>query len=110
MKVWTGRIGYKGRDGLDVTVKSSEEGRAFAPTWEMVMAHKRGQMSDAEYRNLYWAMMRRSWNQNRAAWGELLSRDEVTLLCYCRAGKFCHRRILAEILQKMGADNMGERA
>ena len=105
MKVWTGRIGQHG--GLDITVKSGN--KAFAPTWDMVMGHKRGTVSDAEYVERYYALMRRSYREHRAAWDELLSQDEATLLCYCAKGKFCHRTLLAEILVKLGATYEGER-
>jgi len=107
MKVWTGRVGYAGSDGLDVTVKSGN--KAFAPTWDMVMGHKRGQMSDSEYVERYYTLMRRSYREQRQTWDWLLSQDEVTLLCYCAKGKFCHRTLLAEILVKLGAQYMGER-
>lgn len=52
--------------------------------------------------------MRISYNKNESAWDELLSRKTVTLLCYCSNTTHCHRKILAEILVKLGAVYAGE--
>lgn len=111
MRVYTAQISYRGADGLDITVKSSRGlARAFAPTWEIVLGHKAGTISDEEYVQRYKAMLRRSYVRNRKAWEWLLAQEEVTLLCYCRRGKFCHRLILADILsQAFGAEYRGER-
>ena len=36
--------------GIDISVKSSRgQFRAFAPTWDMVMGHKRWDLSDEAY-------------------------------------------------------------
>ena len=42
-------------------------------------------------------------------WKHLLAHEEVTLCCYCGAGQFCHRHLLAGILAKLGARLRGER-
>jgi len=106
MDVRTSTIQYKGPDRLDITVKSGD--RAFAPTWDMVMGHKRGEISDAQYTAMYLSMMRRSYHDNKVSWQELVARDSVTLVCFCRPGAFCHRVLLAEILVKLGATYIGE--
>lgn len=110
LKVYTSRIGYRGDDALDVTVKSATgHGRAFRPTWEIVMAHKAGRISDEEYTERYLAMLRHSYRTQQASWRWLLAQESVTLLCYCRPGKFCHRHILKDVLVKLGAVDGGER-
>ena len=68
----------------------------------------------ARYVPLYVAEMRVSYRANVEAWKELLARREVTLCCYCAAWPgsaelHCHRRLLAALLVKCGAVDMGER-
>jgi uncharacterized protein YeaO (DUF488 family) len=108
MDVWTGNIGrYTGSDALDITVKSGD--RVFAPTWDMVMSFKEGRISEVLYAEMYRDLMVTSHRMHRARWDSVLAMQEVTLLCYCRPGAFCHRRLLAGFLAKLGAQDMGER-
>lgn len=95
---------------LDITVKGRHPiGSAFAPTWNIVMGHKEGRITDEQYTEVYWQLMRKSWQNNRGIWNTLLKdTKEVVLLCYCRPGNFCHRLVLANIFEKMGAVNLGE--
>ena len=110
MKVYTARYRYKGKDRLDVTVKGEDPlGRAFAPTWQMVKALKAGLMTEDDYRESYIRMMRESYRLFKDKWVKLLEMEEVTLVCYCEDGAFCHRYILAELLVKCGAEYLGER-
>jgi hypothetical protein len=114
LRVYTAQIGtYHGADALDITIKSAPpDGRPFAPDrWDMVLGVKRGRVSQDAYRAYYRRLMRESYRQHGEAWAAVLSRDEVTLLCYCPpALPFCHRRILArEILPALGAQYCGER-
>jgi uncharacterized protein YeaO (DUF488 family) len=83
-------------DGLDITVKSGD--KAFAPTWDMVMGYKNGTKSEEQYEAEYVALMERSMQENRERWFEVLNSGSVTLLCYCRAGDFCHRTLLVDLL------------
>jgi hypothetical protein len=108
LKVWTGQAGrYDGADALDITVKSGD--RVFAPTWDMVRGYKRRRISQDLYAGMYRALMLKSYRVNRARWDLLIAMDEVTLTCYCQPGVFCHRRLLAGFLAKLGAQDMGER-
>jgi len=89
---------------LDITVKSGD--RAFAPTWKMVMGTRNsweGRISQEEYTRQYYDLMRQSYRQNRGRWDEVLAMNEVILACYCRAGSFCHRYLLKDMLMKRGA-------
>lgn len=92
-------IRWGGKAGLDVTIKSAEGfARAFVPTWDMVMDHKAGKLSDEEYTRLYieildqipqpvWEALYRYGMENY--------HGELYLLCYCGDGKFCHTKLLA---------------
>lgn len=115
--VHTARIGRPAwPDALDVTRKSAPpEGLPFAPSWEILgpalAARRAGQLDAAwpGYVEAYTAEMRRSYRAHRPAWDALLSRESVTLLCYCADPRRCHRTLLAGMLARLGADVRGER-
>jgi uncharacterized protein YeaO (DUF488 family) len=93
---------------LNTTVKSgSGLGTVFAPTWKMVMASKRDEITWDEYHNQYTALMRQRYQANPSAFLEALSSDELIVCCYCKdthaTTKHCHRYILVEILEKVAA-------
>ena len=108
VEIFTSTIRYPktDQDRLDITVKSGIE--AFAPTWDMVMGHKNGTISDRKYRDYYHFMMEESHRNNRHIWDKLLERKRVVLVCFCHPGDFCHRYLLRDILVKLGATNGGE--
>lgn len=103
--IYTGRIDNRDPDTLDITIKSASttEGRALAPTWALVMNHKRGQISDQEYTDAYLALLRVRYNENPTPFLDILKRDRVVLACYCPAGAFCHRHIAVDVLEKIAA-------
>lgn len=80
---------------LDSTVKSGLK-HLFAPTWDMVISHKNGTISDSEYTIKYKAMMTASVKANTEEWLTYLRKDNVVIACYCKAGYFCHRHLLLE--------------
>lgn len=100
MKIWTIQLAKwraaraRGIPLLDTTVKSGDH--AFAPSWDIVMAIKRGEIGEQEYRTHYIDILRASWKLERERWEEVLNMDEVALACYCAKGHFCHRHILKE--------------
>lgn len=83
---------------LDTTVKSGN--RLFAPSWEMVMGHKEGTISDAEYTATYLARMAKSRLEHPAGWATLLDHTKVAVMCYCTPGKFCHRHLFVPIMKQ----------
>jgi hypothetical protein len=110
MKVWTAQYRYDGPDRLDITVKGQDPlGKHFAPTWKMVMDLKEGKMSQQEYIDEYHKMMERLYLDRPEIWAELMSKEEVTLVCFCKPDKFCHRHLLRVLLQCKGAEWMRER-
>jgi len=106
LQVYTSTIRYSGSDKLDVSVKSGSI--VFSPTWQMVLDHKTGVLSDEHYTDMYYNLMRISYKDNPDAWELLLFKGRVVLCCYCKPGDFCHRRLLADILVKLGAQYGGE--
>lgn len=101
-RVCTGRVSYSGKDGLDITVKSGKGiGTVFAPTWDMVMGVKQGRITEAEYTEQFLNLLRERYRRDEAAFTEVLNREQIVLLCYCRAGVFCHRHLVVDVLEKI---------
>ncbi len=108
--VYTAQYNYSGDDRLDITVKGKDPiGKVFAPTWKMVMGYKEGTLSWHQYKRLYHHHMQQSFQGYRDVWKTVLNREEVTLVCFCKAGSHCHRYLLANYLSILGATVQGER-
>lgn len=90
-------IRKNGPVGVDVTVKSAlGPARCFAPTWDMVMGSKRGQLTWDEYTERYMAILD---GVPESAWEWLKAQAHngvLTVLCYCPDGKNCHTHLLME--------------
>ncbi len=106
LRVSTSTTDYRGPNRLNITVKSGD--KTFAPTWDMVTKMRSGQMTQEEFKSKYYDLMRRSYKRNCSRWQSLLEKEEVVFVCYCPVGTFCHRYILVEILEKIGAIYQGE--
>jgi uncharacterized protein YeaO (DUF488 family) len=107
LKVYTSQYKYDGENRLDITVKTGLQ--MFAPTWDMVNGVKREESySHEKYTKEYYEKMRTSYKTHRLEWDWLLKQDRVVLVCFCKAGDFCHRLLLADILVKLGAKYIGE--
>lgn len=68
------------------------------------MGHKRKQISDTQYRRGYTALLRQRGEAVRAWYESLQTSEDITLLCFCPEGKFCHRHIIAEMLRARRPD------
>ena len=114
MKVYTASMGlvrkhYEEIRGEHFIVYCTAKHKsAFAPTWQMVSDHKNKYISDEVYTEFYMDKMRRLWKSSREDFDMLLAESSVVLVCFCPAGKFCHRHLLASIFEKLGATNCGE--
>ncbi len=99
MDIFTSRIGYP--NSIDITVKSANgDFKLFAPTWDMVMGFKRGEKSVYQYSCEYIDRLNKI---DRKVFDRLFSnKDKIILACYCRAGEFCHRVLLAKYLEEHG--------
>ncbi len=105
LEVYTAQYAYDGKDRLDITVGGRT---VFAPTWKMVLAYRAKKISQEEYTEQYIQKMRGSYNLYRKEWNKLLSMKQTVLVCYCARNKFCHRKLLARILVRLGAVYKGE--
>lgn len=52
--------------------------------------------------------MKSSYREHRDAWDRLLEKERCVLTCYCVSAELCHRTLVARMLAKLGAMNMGE--
>jgi hypothetical protein len=103
MKLYTIQNGkYRKAKGqfVDTTVKTGVV--YFAPTWDMVLQYKNKIICEDVYISLYTNLMRQSFKDNNLVWLKLFDFEEITLGCYCKAGDFCHRHLLVEMLLKIG--------
>ena len=104
MKLWTGQMSKFRKcieleiPYLDTTVKTGN--KAFAPSWDFLMKYKEDKDEQA-YIDKFIPKMRQSYLDNRGDWDWLLSQAEVCILCYCSKDKFCHRKLLVDIIEKV---------
>ena len=99
----TSRINTDDPDALNITVKSAStpEGKALAPTWDMVMKSKRGEITWEQYTERYLDLLRKRYAQDKTPFLNILNRDRVVLTCYCTDWKHCHRFLAMQVLQKI---------
>jgi hypothetical protein len=83
---------------LDTTAKSGV--LAFAPNFSDVMAYKRGEMSEEEYTRIYIERMALSQRLFPLKWQSIVKRPQIAFACYCPEGKFCHRHLLVNEVEK----------
>jgi len=109
--IWTAQYRYAGTDRLDVTVKGNDQiGHIFAPTWKMVMDYKSGKGGEQAYIANYRTLLkgRQPDVSNSVEW--IYNQEQITLVCFCPAGTFCHRVILAKWLSgNPNCNYIGER-
>jgi hypothetical protein len=100
VKLWRAQLGEAA--GLDVSRKSGGYlGLRFAPTWDLIMPAKRGQILWPEFRSRYKAQLSSRVTAEDAAELHRYGLDRggtLCLLCYCKAGKNCHTLALIEWL------------
>lgn len=77
--------------------------KELQPTWDMVMDHKSGKISDDDYINRYINILSKI-NIDKF----LKDYDDTILLCWCGKNKFCHRHILAEWINKYKKNSIKE--
>lgn len=110
LQVHTSTYRYQGTDRLDITMKGQHPlGRLFAPTKEMVYGYKSKRIPQKEYTDMYYTMMIDSYRRYTHVWNYILLLPTVTFVCFCKPGDFCHRLLLADYFQQLGANYVGER-
>ncbi len=74
------------------------------PGWDLVMGHKRHVLSDQQYRDGYKALLGSRWSEVDGWLKGLVADGDITLLCYCKEGEFCHRRQIASMIKAYRPD------
>ncbi len=112
--IYTAHYRYNGPDRVDITVKGEHiVGKLYAPTWYMVMGLKHGRINEAEYTQQYYEMLCDRFNNDDNMQTTTLNMidmvttgsksvghpRELTFVCFCRSGAFCHRYLLVRWLQ-----------
>jgi hypothetical protein len=96
---------------LNVTRKSGMQ--TLAPPWTIVRGVKTGRISRAAYEAIYRQLMLRSQQEQPDVWAGMIEEGAkgkiLCLQCYCRRGAFCHRHILAKMVQEF-AEAQGHEA
>lgn len=107
--LYTAQYRYKGPDRLDITVKSATGmGAVFAPTWDMVNSYKARAKDLVAWDQTYYVQYEKLLRDRYycgGAWAferlDYLARTgDVTVVCFCAPGHFCHRELLCRILTK----------
>lgn len=82
--------------GLDVTIKNATGlAKYFAPAWEMVMNHKKGLISDAQYKYLSILSRAHKLGIPTLLYSSLIDKtNKLTFLCFCKDNSFCHTYLL----------------
>lgn len=109
MKLYTSQYHYSGPDRLDITVKGNDPfGHHFAPSHSLLMGYHGGHLNSSDYILEYNKQMILLIERSPELFSDLLSRERVVLVCFCNSKEFCHRYLLATILEHMGAEYCGE--
>ena len=109
LKVYTAQYRYSGPHRLDITVKGNDPvGMVFAPNWPLVTAYKKTGDEQA-YKEGFHQLMIASLDSRTDIWmNDVLKREYIVLVCFCKAGSFCHRTLVANYLVQLGAEYIGE--
>lgn len=109
--IWTAQYRYSGADRLDITVKGNHPvGGVFAPTWEMVgRLMKNVPESQLYYVNSYRELIKERLSKDDSALMWVLAQKELTFVCFCSPGAFCHRVLLARDMLHGVVNYRGER-
>lgn len=83
---------------MDTTIKSGDW--MLAPTWGLLAAYKYNGATEAEYTEGYNQLLETRLIEFPEYFDELFNVEALAVGCYCRPGKFCHRHLLVQFLEK----------
>lgn len=87
------------------SLRAFENGRVFAPSEGLLAAYKSGQISWDGYERRYRLEMETLARLSPDLFLALLRRPEVTLVCFEALPARCHRRLLADLLARIGGEH-----
>lgn len=91
-------------------ISVDERWKTVAPDWfTLLKPYKDGEIDDDEYTKRYLRQLEEKKFEVITEFRELTQKhDDIVLLCWCKKGNFCHRRILANWLEEQGFDEIPE--
>ncbi len=90
--------------GLKKSVYDWGVARCLIPTWEMVKGYRSGRIAVEDYVEMYRRLLEERWGEVSEWLASLSPGVDATLLCHEREGKFCHRRLVAELVARERPD------
>ncbi len=79
----------------------------FMPSAELLVDWKASRLNEAEYVESYREQIKESWQEVKLWLDNLDLKPDRTLLCWEAKGKFCHRNLVAKLVQKYRPDCFG---
>lgn len=105
MRVWTATIRRRelakrqtGSLLVDVTQMTGD--KRLAPEWHDIMSYKNGRISWELFTERYEKLMRKRFIEMEYFYIDLCQNERITILCYCKSKKHCHRHLLAKLLKE----------
>lgn len=105
-KLFTSYYARSGKDPKAIAISAKApffyKGRFYsplAPTWDLLRAYKSGQVDERGYTEWYLRLLNKERKLTPQQVVDELE-DGSILLCYEGPGKFCHRHIVAEWIEK----------
>lgn len=85
---------------ISASAPSFFKGKCFPelyPTWDLIQKSKLKEITNEQYENLYKQLLRKRNITPEYIYDKLYDGD--ILLCYEKSGDFCHRRIVAKMME-----------
>lgn len=81
----------------------------LAPSQALLDDWKHHQLTESEYTERYRQELQQSWPQVNSWLASLTPEGDSTLLCWEKAGEFCHRNLAMQVVRKHRPDCYGGR-
>lgn len=87
--------------------KVQKQLKFLAPSSDLLQDWQQGQIDEAGYIQGYRGQIAASWKEVKQWLDSLNSKQDMTLLCWEKKGDFCHRNLVAKLVQKYRPDCFG---
>ena len=75
----------------------------IAPSWELVHGYKDGSISDEAYTSIYISQLMSRQDALQSIVNSIVNdKKRYVFKCHCGKGKFCHRFIWKDVLERVG--------
>jgi hypothetical protein len=105
--VYTAPHAYTGNDRVDVSFNGGNA--VFTPPRALMLEYRLGRVSSEQFHAAYCTFLAESLVQHLFNWNKLFESGSIVLVCSCNGGAdICHRFVLIEFLEKLGAVYCGD--